>query len=270
LNDANIAVYPVDARGLVTLATTAAERSDGFDPRNPTKTVLQARQTANQALIDSLNLVAEMTGGRAFYNTNDLATAASQAAQDSSAYYLLGYYLKNDLDKPGWRSLHVKVKRSGVNVRSREGFFLTKPGEDDAKRRAADIELALRSPFEFTALPLTVRWTGRSTNPSGNKTGVEFDLMVGGSGITIDEMDNNHVSLEFNAVALDAELKDVVQSDHHAEANLKPANTEKMRASGMTYHDRLALPPGDYTVRFVVRDNLSGRVGSVIAPLRVD
>lgn len=246
LNNANISVYPVDARGLVTLA---------FDRHQDTITTMQS--------------FAEMTGGRAFYNTNDLSTAVAKAAEDSAAYYVLGYYLKSDRDKPGWRKLQVKVTRDGVHVRARAGFFVVKQDLNDDKVRASEMRTALVSPFEFTALPVIVRWTGQGSDAAGKKI-VRFSVHLNANSITIDDSDKNHVSLEFLAVARDPTMKVANQVGQTVEAHLKPESVDKLRTSGMTYNNQLVVAPGDYNVRFVVRDNLNGHIGSLQVPLKVE
>jgi VWFA-related protein len=267
LNNANIAVYPVDARGLVYGGPSAADRIT-INPRNPGG-VMRARMSRLRDSMDTMNTFADMTGGRAFYNTNDLTKAVARASEDSASYYVLGYYLKNDLDKPGWRKLQVKVKRGGTHVRARNGFFVVRQPGDTDRARSSELIAAVRSPFDFTGLPLTVRWGGRG-GVSGAKKNVDFDVLLNANTVTTDEADNNHVSLEFVAVARDATLNVADQISQHVESHAKPETVAKLKNSGMTYHNRLSVAPGDYTVRFVVRDNLSGRLGSLLAPLKVE
>ena len=84
LNDANISIYPVDARGLIV-----------FFPGADTSRI-RGWSAYNQAIFESTRETmvgfADMTGGKAFYNRNDLDVAFQKAADDSSAYYMLGYY----------------------------------------------------------------------------------------------------------------------------------------------------------------------------------
>jgi hypothetical protein len=270
LNNANISVYPVDARGLMVLGPTAADNLR-VNPRNPGgfARTMQARSQRQQDSINTMNSFADMTGGRAFYNTNDLTNAVAKAADDSASYYVLGYYLKADVGKPGWRKLQVKVKRDGTHVRARSGFFVLKEDQNDQRVRAAEIRTAVSSPFEFTALPVTVEWTGRGPD-RGSKRVIQFNVVLNPNSITVDDTDKNHVSLEFLAVARDPTLKVADQVGQSVEANLKPESLEKLRNSGITYKNQLTVEAGDYNVRFVVRDNLSGHIGSLSVPLKVN
>jgi hypothetical protein len=87
----------------------------------------------------------------------------------------------------------------------------------------------------------------------------------------INDADNNHVALDFVAMAKSPEGKAVDQpKGQKIDLHLTPDRLSAIRQQGVVYRDALDLPPGEYTVRFVVRDDLSGRTGSVAAPLKVE
>jgi VWFA-related protein len=116
-NRNNTSIYSLDPRGLAVFEydidaapTLAAMPSFATDRR-----VLQASQ-------DTLRVFAEQTDGRAIVNQNDLAGGLAQMVQDSSVYYLLGY--TSDVSNDGkFHELKVRVKRPGVEVRARPGFW---------------------------------------------------------------------------------------------------------------------------------------------------
>src|SRR5208283_3615033 len=131
LSDSSISVYPVDARGLLTFFPGAnTSRLNGITAVN--KAVFEATR-------DTMEGFADMTGGKAFYNRNDLDVAFQKAADDSSTYYMLGYYLDKNA-KPGWHKLHVKTKSGGHEVRARNGFFVTPDSKNDETAKL-DIQL---------------------------------------------------------------------------------------------------------------------------------
>jgi len=256
LNDANIALYPVDARGLVTFFPDAST------------TRMTGLESFNRALFessrDTMMGFAEMTGGKAFYNRNDLDVAFGKAADDSESYYMLGYYLDKNA-KPGWHKLQVKVKESG-HVRARNGFFVTEATRQ-ADTRRMDVKMALASPLDYTGLPLTVSWTGAQA--AGEKKKVGFRVTLLPNAEVVDEADRNHLSLEVVAFARNADGSPADQFGQHLEANLKPENMDAVHKDGVSYSNSLQVGPGEYSVRIVVRDNLTGRIGSVRAPLKV-
>lgn len=275
LNDANIAVYPVDARGLVTLmdASTGSRPGASVNPARGAAQATLARADAHTSTLQTMSSFAEMTGGRAYFNTNDLEKAFEHASDDSSSYYMLGYYRPSKDDKPGWRKLKVKVSKSGLNLRARAGYFVNAKGKQQAAGANEDIQLALRAPMDFTSVPLAVRWEppqkSEAPTPDGKKPAV-FQLMLGRNGIFIDTSDNNHMSLEVVAVARKAngDIADSVSQSR--EGNLKPDTVTRVQNTGLSFQNQLHLVPGEYSVRFVVRDVLSGRIGSVLAPLKVE
>jgi VWFA-related protein len=110
LNRANITIYGVHARGLVVAMQ---------NPRDPTGPPVES--LADET--DSLNWVAEETGGRAFYGRNDIGAAIREAMEDGDVTYTLGFYAQNDKPDGAFHRLKVKVDRPGVEVRHREGYF---------------------------------------------------------------------------------------------------------------------------------------------------
>ncbi len=270
LNDAQIALYPVDVKGLQGNAASATIRMPSANNRRPGGYMRSVswRQMDTQA---ALQTFASMTGGRAYYNSNDLVQGFRDAVRDSSEYYMIGYYLDRSNPKPGWRKLAVKVKRDHVDVRSRSGFFVTNATVNPEASRDSDISSALQSPLDYTAMPFVVRWDAVEASKEPGKKRVRYIVDLAADPSLIDVADNNHVQLDFVTLAKTAEGKQV---DHPVgqKVDLHPAGERlaTIREKGIAYRGALDLAPGEYTVRFVVRDDLSGRVGSVAAPLKVE
>lgn len=269
MSDANIAVYPVDARGLVVVGLPNA--SENLSSRQTTLQTLQAslavKRGMQESSITTMRTFADMTGGRAFYNSNDLAGSFREADQDSSAYYLLGYYLDKTNTRAGWRKLSVKVLQDGAKVRARSGFFLTQASVQPETSGQMDMGVALLSPLDYTGLPLSVRWTAMEAK--GDKRKVSFAVVLPPNAASVDESDHDRISLEFLAVARTPKGEGAAQFDQTVEAKLKPEAVAQVRGAGITFNNSIQLPPGDYAVRFVVRDNVTGRMGSVLAPIKV-
>jgi hypothetical protein len=219
----------------------------------------------------TLQTFASMTGGRAYYNSNDLAKGFRDAVNDSAEYYMLGYYLDRSKTKAGWRKLAVKVKRDHVEVRARSGFFVTNATVDPEDTRTSDIASALNSPLDYTSLPLVVRWDKVEPSKEPGKKHVIYGMHVAADAALINTAENNHFVFDFVALAKTPEGKTV---DHpvgkQVEAHLSAENLAAVRQKGIFYNGALDLVPGEYTVRFVVRDDLSGRMGSVAATLKVE
>ena len=266
LNDAQVSVYPVDVRGLVNTSPTADATYAGDLSGPGFAASASERNSLQTSSVQSLQNFAEMTGGRAFFNNNDVASGFRRAADDSSSYYLLGYYVDNLNTKPGWRKLQVQVARKDAEVHARTGFLVTNATIDPDLTHQDDVAFALSSPFDSTGLALTVRWQGISAD--GTKKIVKFALHLPAAGV-IDERDKNRFDIDFVAQAtkVGAPVGSAAQT---IKGVVPAAGMDKIRADGILYQNGLELPAGDYQVRFVVRDNLSGRIGSVSAPLTVN
>jgi len=264
LNDAQIALYPLDVKGLQVNTPGASVRNPG---RNYVRN-MNWKQLDTQATFQTF---ASATGGRAYYNSNDLVEGFRDAVRDSAQYYMLGYYLDRSNTKSGWRKLAVKVKRGNSQVRARGGFFVTNATVDPENSRNNDLGSALQSPLDFTSLALVARWGSVEPGKEPGKKHVNYEMRLAVDAVLIDEADNNHIALEFVALAKTPAGKQADQPvGRTIDAHLTSEKVSVIRQNGVAYRGALDLAPGEYTVRFVARDNLSGRIGSVAAPLKVE
>jgi VWFA-related protein len=267
LTQAQVSVYPVDVRGLVNYTPVA----DAKLSRAPTNRTFNNRAWLQISTIDTLNQIAEMTGGTAFYNTNDVATSFKRAAEDAASYYLVGYYLDTRNNHAGWRQLKVKVDRKDTEVRARKGFFVTSATLHMDLSRGADMNFALTSPIEGTGVPLNVKWLGVSGDGAKKKAG--FLLHLPFDALALDPAGQNKVNFDFAAAAYSLNSKDgkaAITLGKSFAPSLNEAQLADVRAKGVGFGYDLDLAPGKYSVRFVVRDNVTGRIGSVTAPLTVN
>jgi len=282
LQDANIAVYPVDVGGLLPgsalEAQTATSVQNLLITSNGTPAGIGARSAAMasveagrfldpvEAKHSTMRTVAEMTGGRPYYNMNDLDQLFRRAGLDSGQYYMLAYPLK-EAGKSGWRKLSVKVHRDGVQVHSRTGFYYRNVAKEPEAERQAEVRTALVSNVEFTGLPITGTW--QQVEPAGNKRKVHFLLSLPPGVTAINAEQENHISVDFVASAVDATGKEAARISQRVDRKLPPAGAGQLQATGLGYANTLTLPPGSYEVHFVIRDNVRGSIGSVVTPLTV-
>jgi VWFA-related protein len=260
LEQAQVSVYPVDVRGLVD------PTMPDISIRNPRDDAYEHGVWTQTETIGTFQAFAHATGGRAFFNGNDLAGAFLKASEDNAAYYVLSYYLDRATTKSGWHRLAVKVRRDGAQVAARSGFFL-----DQNTAKPADyteLQVALNSPLNSTGIAVTGKWQ-QSVPAADGKQKVVFLLTMPANFAQIDADDNNHVILEFAAIARTEDGSRAGETSKTMDGHLKPETAAQIRDHGMDYRGALTLPPGNYTVHFAVEDRLSGRVGSVWAPLKV-
>ena len=166
-NKNNVAIYAVDPRGLPV---------SEFDMSQPPMAAQVDRQYLN-ATMDTLRTLALQTDGRAIVNRNDLATGMTQIVRDTSAYYLLGYNSTQTTADGKFHEIKVQVKRSGVQVRARKGYWALTTA-DVVRALAPKVEApkgvanALASISAPAAAHNTIRtWIGTSRGANG-KTSV--------------------------------------------------------------------------------------------------
>jgi VWFA-related protein len=266
MNDAQIAIYSVDLRSAASsmlVSTGGVRPSDIGDSQFDTDAQAQWQR---QDTDSTLQLFAENTGGKAFLGGGNLVQSFRQATQDDSSYYILGYYVSRSA-KPGWHQISLTVSRKGAHPRYRNGFFLFRDTSAPSARQ--DIKLALTSPFDFLGVPVSVTWSGTDAGKSAGKSKMKFDLVMPPNFASVDESDQNHMVVDIAAVAKNLNGDVVAELSQRIDTHLKPDGLEQIQHNGMTYRNGLQLPPGEYTVRFVVRDSIGNRVGSVAAPIKV-
>jgi len=265
LSNQMIAVYPVDARGLLTDSVDASVHLNR--PQNSFPQAL-VNDEANRQLdvLTTMRAFADMTGGYAYVNTNDTSGAVHDAAQDGAQYYLLSYPLDKNDRRPGWRKIAVKV--GDYHVRARKGYFLTQATVDPLASAKYDIEAALTSPLDYTGLPLRVRLKPEMTGTE--KRRVTFSMSMPPKVVTVDSTDNNHVFLDIAYVVLTATGDSASQKNSSYNLNLNPTQLQQIETQGVGFDGAVEVSPGTYKLRVVVRDNLNGRIGSVLADLHVN
>jgi VWFA-related protein len=270
LADANVAVYPADARGMV--VTFPGADVPNLDEHAQIKNG-SLDTGADAAMLDALGHIsmrnfAEMTGGSPCYSVNDLGSCLHNAVSDSESYYLLGYYRDKKNNQLGWRTLKVNVNLPGAQVMARNGYFYLNEAlaTDEVRRR--DISYALISPIDFSGIPFTVE-VKQTASAAAKLHTVDFQLQIPPSSLMDDPSGKHHMSLEVVASAATPKGQLVDKFSKTVEGTPKPQTAESILKHGVSYSDSLHVPAGDFTLRFVVRDNLNGRIGSVVVPFAV-
>jgi VWFA-related protein len=257
LIDANISVYPFE---LLAWATDPAFR--GHKERSSDL---------------SLREFADATGGNRCIESNDLMKCFTEAVEDSRSYYMLGFSVRPDDRKPGWRNLSVKVSAEHAKVRARSGFYFGPP-ESSAPQTIHDAEInALASPLGYSAVPMYVRVLPPAVAPSaavdpslpGQKTTVEFLVTIPLASIQLDSSSASAMDLEVGAIALTRDTREAGEFLHPVRGNPTPEVLRQFASEGIKLREKLDLLAGSYDIRFMTRDNNSGKIGTVVLPLDV-
>jgi hypothetical protein len=253
LNGANVAVYPIDVREMPI---------PGFD--DASRRYRQSR-SLEQNTATMLSFARE-TGGKSCVGRIDLSNCFRDALDDSRSYYMIGYYLDHSTATVGWHKLQVKTRVGGANVRARRGFEIV----DSSSKTNLKIELdsAVTSPLDYTAVPISAKWIVVS-NKEPDKHLAQFELVLPPGAFQLDEQDGNRMDLELVATLRKSDGEAVVLRDQALSAHLSSDSALKMKREGFAHRETIDLPLGENNIRFLIRDNLTGKIGSVSAPVTV-
>jgi VWFA-related protein len=263
LNDADVAIYPVDARGLFADPNFKAENADR--PRVESGETGRALAQMNLE-ISGMIYYAQQTGGRAFYNTNDLKGSLRSALDDSDLTYTLGYYPSGVAWDGRYRPIKVLVDRRGVQVRHRQGYLATAAAPPENTDRRALLQQAAASPLDSNALGLTATLT-----PFDNSGGNKFQLTVkiDPSGVTFrpaNGADNVLMDVFAGQYSRPGDsMGGVIQTISLGRIDKR---YEEVKREGLSLTFPVSVEFGAEEFRVVARDAPSGAIGSVRIPLR--
>lgn len=257
LNDANLAIYPVDARGLV--PNPAFQASQSVVART-------GRGTAEiQSEIDTMHEIAERTGGRAYYDTNDIAGALRQAVEDARATYVLGYYPEHVKWDGRFHRIKLTVKRPGVQLRYRLGYFAVPDEVPTPEERKARVDAAVWSPFDDAGVRLTAR-AHYAEAPAPHALDVE--VVADSRDVTLlPRGDRWTGELDVLMVQLSSDRHNLNGTSKNYVLNLSSSTRDELVKEGFLVKNRLDLAPGATGIRVVVCDAVSDSIGSVTIPL---
>ncbi len=242
----------------------------------PNQAPLQQRSDA-MALNEIPAFLARETGGVAIHNTNDLSSALGKAMNDMTGYYLMGYQPKRD-DTEKEHRIQVKVRRSGLTVRSRKGYTGASDEVTEAgpPTREEQLGKALFSPFVAggVGLHLTPLYSASAPDEKTNRRQplLRVALAVDGKDIQFRDTPDGkkQAVLDVVVAAYDASDHRVTSQDKRYTVQATAAQAEDFAKSMLDYQLDVPIPePGAYQVRAAVRDDATGRMGSAYTFLMI-
>jgi VWFA-related protein len=264
----NVSFYPIDARGLQASAplgdaTRASQGGSGMYTGGAAPSG-QGRMQNQQATLFTL---AADTGGKALLDDNDLSVGLVQAQKDVSSYYILGYYTSNDKLDGKFRSVRISLKDQAMQKNLakfdyRRGYYAGKTfqaftGTD--KERQLSEALLMGDPVTDIDIALEVGYfrlaRDRYFVPIVAKIpGSELELARRGG--------SDQTTIDFIGVVKDSAGKVVANVRDFANFKLKDATAAQISKRPVQYDTGFTLPPGGYSVRFVARENTTGKIGT--------
>ena len=252
LNNANLAIYPVHARGLMTDPMSSAARGKRRTTRGG---------GVGQAEIAAMEDLADRTGGHAFYNTNGIAYALQRALDDGRVSYALAYYPTHGKWDGKFHKIKVTVTRPGIQLRYRRGYFALPAETPTAKERKAALEAAVGSPLDATSLSLTAQ-----VARSGQSATIKLE--VDPSRITLQPQGDQWVGdLELILAQLTADGNTAEAVFHTFHLELKQDTYDRIHREGLRMSFPVAIRSGAERMRVVMCDAPSGEMGSLSIPL---
>ena len=262
INNANLAIYPVDARGLTLHPDFEDASVSGFG-----KVLYAWYPQALPALArkeDAMQELAEGTGGRAYFNTNDLAKAIRDSVADAALSYTLGYYPNDNTSDGKYHTIAVKVRQPGIVLRHRKGYFSLPEQPQDEKTRKAELRQVVFSPLDATEIGLLAE-----LKPVAGRPGrLEFLVHIDPQGVSLQPQGDRWVAtVDILFMQKDASGRPFNGRDDTLDLRLSQASYQQVMRSGFTYRQIIEPGSGATEVRVVARDAGSGSVGSVTVPL---
>ena len=271
-NRANVSIYSVDARGMFATppggdATTSA--STGTSMFSGAAVYHQTDQREDTR--DTLATLATDTGGRSFFDLGDLSDAFPAIQQENSGYYLIGYDLPGDVKRNGsWHAVRVKVNAPGVHVRYRNGYYAPRDFQHlEKESRDQQLADALRSENPEVDLPIAVDTA--MFRVSDQQVYVPISAKLSSSALDWAQKHGRHEA-EFDFAAevrampsgqSVAALRDTIT------VHLDDQRFQQVNRSSLVYQGGVVLAPGAYRLKFVARENESGKIGTFEQPLAV-
>jgi len=265
---ANMAIYTMDIRGLQALVPSGEAQNASLRGTSPYSSKSVAGQfDSNATTQETLVTLAGDTGGRAFLDSNDFGRVFTGVQQDTSLYYLLGYHSSNSARDGRFRRITVRVNRPGVKIDFRRGYYAPADFQHstrDDRERQLDEELA--SDLPTTDLPVYL--SAAYFRIADRKFYVPVSVVVPGSQIPFTHNnDQDRATLDVLGIVTDPEKRPVGQIRDTVKLALNAS--QLVQRKNVQYNTGFVLPPGTYHLKFVVRENQSGRLGSFETDLTV-
>jgi len=270
LSPANIAVYPVDARGLLTRSPMALAdipgTADADDVSGASGHLDNMPAQSSQPIgITTMQELADETGGEAFVNTNDITGAIRKAVEDSAVTYTLGFYIDRDALDGKFHAIKIEVRGKGLTVRYPKGYFAFPDTAATKNENSTRLVTEVESPLESSAIPLQAT-VDRVDQPLPHSLKIQCSI------------DAHHVHLASDgAVRTGAVDVYLIEQDQTGKVLFNSGKTFNLQVpekqydallkSGLLFHEYVQPRPGATTLRILVEDPATAEIGSLIIPL---
>lgn len=255
-----ITVYPVQARGLQVGILNTNTTAPGSSKGQPESERLRPMTRENEMRIwGTMDMMADVTGGRSFRNTNELTAGVRAAASDLRGSYSVGFYVPENSDNR-WREFDVRVSRPGVRVLHRKGYMALAPVKQPVNWTQSEWEAAIRNPLGSTAIRLDAR-------ADLVKDGLNVLIQIAADDLYYKRINGAPVTdLEIAFGERNAKEWTRVRRDG-ATITIKENPQQTVKPSIVRFAKTWTIEPGTTQVRLIVRDRNTGRFGVLDMPM---
>jgi VWFA-related protein len=294
LSAARVAVYPVDARGMMTLSGFDAS-NNGIDTPNGGPgfaNMNSAAMSANANSHFSMEQIAHDTGGMAFFNTNGFKAAFASAVANGASYYTVGYVPESKNFNGDFRKIKVKLDDSKYDVAYRSGYYAFPSGKPNSLGLAQaslmttatlhGAPLSTQVLFQTRVLPVTdpeFKDANLPVGPAGELSAslkgparrYIVDISVDPRTLAFDlSAKGDHTdSIEFALIAYDDDGRRVNYMDRRVQLSVTQEQYAQIMKTGIPVRMALDFPSGGGSLRIAVHDLTGVRVGSLEVPMTV-
>lgn len=250
LSAANVAVYPIDPRGLMGLPE--------FD-------AISRKPEANRPWVESnsmLQQMAQRTGGRAFIDQNDILGSLKQVTDEAQQTYTLAYYPSSDKFDGRYRKLEVRLKREGLAAAHRQGYYALDEKELKQADPAEAMRAAAREPLDSAVIGIDA-----ALNPQPGTKVLELLARIDAAELLWPEGSGFTVAASVAVFQFDAEGRQLAGVSDNLSFAADPAKAALLSQHGLSFRRGVELNPAAARVRLVVRSARTGATGTLTVPL---
>jgi VWFA-related protein len=259
---ANVSIYPVDIRGLQAFPPGGEAQNASLHGQSAYNGAAVLNDlSSNASTQETLSTLASDTGGKAFFDSNDFGAVFSQVQKDSSAYYVLGFTSTNAMKDGRFRHLKVQLNRPDLKLDYRSGYYA---GRDFEHLNRADREQQIQDELasELSQTDVAVYAGASYFRQDDSHYYLSVSLVIPGSQIPfVQAKEKDSATIDVIGEARTADSKFAIG---HQRDTVKLAldSAQQVRHKNVQYNTGFLLAPGSYHLKFVVRENQSGRMGS--------
>jgi len=265
---ANMAIYSVDSRGLEAMPPVGnASKGSLRGTAAYNGGAMQANLDANFGSQETLATLSSDTGGKAFFDSNDFAPAFQQVQHDTEAYYIIGFRSANTARDGSFRHLTVKLNRNDVKMDYRPGYYAPADFQHQ-KTEDREIQLTEQLRSDLPATDVAIYLQALYFRMDDNRFFVPVSLIVPGSQIPfIKNGDRDKANIDIVGQVKNAQ--GIAVGNVRDTVKLALDAAQQVQRKNIQYSTGFTLAPGRYHLKFVVRENETGRMGSFETDLQV-